>query len=386
MPVITRSQSQRNLLPISENANSCFPSKLFTKPVGDLSYTTSSQNSLKNPVALKKFHRTKKTVSFSQKPQNGSRKHQSSDRNEQSQTATEVFSPNLSDRTITHWACETCSCPQGTFDYPVNSCIRCGHETDRHEEIESDWDTRCSYICEKKKLIISIMVLLDTMRVVIIRATPQAGKSILLRLLGHHVLRKRKELEPVFINWETREERKDLPYTEYLTRNKSEWQQRNSKYRPYNPAAKTLYLIDEAQKSYEDADFWTRELKNRGTRGQSMFVLVCLYGADVSSRPSQIESLSLTVSPVQRIELRPSHTKNSYILFTLEETTVVVQKWAFSNQYELTEGFYEYVHVATDGHPGMVGFVLRHFDDYVLKVWIGIPRTNFCTDILSLVD
>ena len=46
-------------------------------------------------------------------------------------------------------------------------------------------------------------------------------------------------------------------------------------------------------------------MKNRGTRNQPIFVLVCLYDADVFSRPSHIESLIFIVSPVQRAELRP---------------------------------------------------------------------------------
>lgn len=60
----------------------------------------------------------------------------------------------------------------------------------------------------KKKLITSILELLDTMRMVIIRAIFQTGKSILFPLLDHHIFHERRELEPVFINWETREKRK----------------------------------------------------------------------------------------------------------------------------------------------------------------------------------
>lgn len=362
MPVTTRSQSQRpyGLLPPLKNANSGLPRKLSTKKVGD---------PIKNPVTFKKPRRAKEALSFPRKSQKGPRKHQSFDKSEQSQTATKLPSPDLSDSTITHWACQKCSCPQGAFDYPVDSCIRCGHEMEQHEKVESDWDPRCSYICERKELVASIMRMLEDWRVVVIRSTPQVGKSILLWLLGHHVLHGRRELEPVFINWRTREERKNLPYAKYLAREKLMWQERNAKHRPCNPEAKTLYLIDEAQQSYEDEAFWTKELKNRFTRSQPMFVLVCLYGADVSiERPPYIDSRSLSINPVQRVELRPSQNKNSCILFTLQETTVVVQKWAISNQYELTDGLYEYLHVATGGHPGMVGFVLRHFDYHVWKV------------------
>ena len=213
------------------------------------------------------------------------------------------------------------------------------------------------------------MQLVGVMRVVIIRATPQAGKTTLLHLLGHHILYKQTELEPVFIDWKKRAERNNLPIDEYLEQEKSLWQGRNAKYRPYNPRAKTLYLIDEGQESYEEGDFWNRELKNRGTRYRPMFVVVCLYGADVSiRRPLGVESRSLDISPIQRVELRPSSTNNPYILFKLQETTIVAKKWATINQYELSDDLYGYIHTVTDGHPGMVEFVLRHFDDCVSNV------------------
>ena len=69
-----------------------------------------------------------------------------------------------------------------------------------HEKLDLSWDPNCSYICQRKDLVASIMRLLESMRVIVIRTTPQVGKSILLRLLGQHVLHKRRDLEPVFID------------------------------------------------------------------------------------------------------------------------------------------------------------------------------------------
>ena len=100
-----------------------------------------------------------------------------------------------------------------------------------------------------------------------------------------------------------------------------------------------------------------------------MFVLVCLYGADVwVDRPQDVESQSLNVDAVQRIELRPSETNNPYLLFRLEETRAVVQKWAIRNQYQIADDVHEYIHAATDGHPGMAGLIVRYFDTHVLRV------------------
>lgn len=222
---------------------------------------------------------------------------------------------------------------------------------------------------QEKKSSAKIVELLDIMKVVVIRATPQAGKSTLLYLRSNHVLYGRRHLEPVFIDWRKREWRGNSPYRAYLEQEKSWWQKKNAEYRPCNPGAKTLYLIDEGQQSYEEVDFWARDLKNPGTRGHAMFVVVCSYGADVAvSRVAEIESQSLQISAVQRVELCPSRTNNPHILFKLEETTEVVQKWATFHRYELTDDIYEYLHKATDGHPGMVDFVLLYFNTCVSKV------------------
>ena len=100
-----------------------------------------------------------------------------------------------------------------------------------------------------------------------------------------------------------------------------------------------------------------------------MFVLVSLYGADVSiSRMLDIESQSLYINFIHPVELRSLSTNSPYLLFTLKETTTVLQKWTTSNQYQLESGIYEYIHAVTNGHLGMIGSFLRIFDTYVLKV------------------
>ncbi len=409
MSATTRFHGQRsiNLLSTSENADLELSNKLSTKLVEDSSHAQTADTSLQNPVASKKSRKAKAALSSSQKPQERPRKakgplsssrkpqkrprkakgplsssrkphkrprkHQSLDGSEQSQTQTavELSLSDLPDSILTHWACQICSCSQGLFDYPVNSCIRCQHKMEEHEKVNRHWDPNCDHICERHDLVDSIMRLLEVMKVVVIRATPQSGKSTLLHLLGNYVVHQRTDLEPVYILWRNRAERNNIPYTTFLEENKSLWQGRNAEYRPCNPGAKTLYLIDEGQKSYDDIEFWARELKNPVvTRFRPMFVVVCLYGADVCvNRPPHVESLSLDINPVQRIELRPSRTSNPYILFTLKETTVVIQKWANFYRLELTDDIYEYIYRATDGHPGIVGLLLLHFNYFVSKVW-----------------
>ncbi|KAL9616924.1 MAG: hypothetical protein Q9160_008237 [Pyrenula sp. 1 TL-2023] len=234
---------------------------------------------------------------------------------------------------------------------------------DDHEDINHRWASQCDYVCLRPDLVHSILQLVRSTRVVVIRATPLVGKTTLLRLLGRHILLKERDLEPVLILWERRDIRDHLPYQQFLEQQKSINQEENAKYRPQNPKAKTIYLIDEAQDSYEEEQFWSQTLKNHHTRQQSLFILVCLYGAVGVSRMREpnAESQALLVDRLQRVELRPFTLGRPCMLFKPEETADTVQKWAITNKLQVMDGVSEYLHAATDGHPGMVGLILAHF-------------------------
>ncbi|KAF2816880.1 uncharacterized protein BDZ99DRAFT_504827 [Mytilinidion resinicola] len=296
-----------------------------------------------NPVTSEKPRRAKRSLPSSQSPRKRSPTHQALDQKRQSLTTTNFSSPELSDSTLTHWPCSSCPCPQGAFHYPVDNCIRCGHTMDDHEDFDHLWDPECDFVCQRPDLVYSIVQLVRSTRVVVIRATPQVGKTTLLRLLGRHILYEEEDLEPVFILWRRREMRREmgdsLPYKQYLEQEKSRWQEDNAKYRPYNPKATTVNLIDEAQDSYEEENFWAQTLKNPNTRQQSMFVLVCLYGATGVSRMREPnnESQALRMDRLQRVELRPSALGRPYMLFKPQETAVTVQKWAMVNKFQLED-------------------------------------------------
>ena len=199
---------------------------------------------------------------------------------------------------------------------------------------------------------------------VIIRATPQTGKSTLLWLLGRHILDEHRDLEPIQVQWEPKAQRDGLPYQEFLTSKVVAWQRMNTGYRPPNPEARLIYLIDEAQGSYDEPDFWTNMVKNPNTKSSPLFVLVCLYGATDTLRvhgPIN-ESQASKINSFRRIELRSSTPGRPCILFSPEETDVPVKKWAISQKFSLKDDVSGYLHAATGGHPGMLGLILGHFD------------------------
>ena len=227
------------------------------------------------------------------------------------------------------------------------------------------WDPLCDYICERQELVTSVLEQLQNYGVVIIRATPQVGKTTLLYLLGYRIISTEPNLEPVHMLWETRETRGNLRFdwNRYLELAKAYWQERNTRVRSHNPNAQTVYLIDEAQSSYEEEGFWSMLKNHHNLRDKPKFVLVCVYGADGVSRirNPNVESQARRMHALHRIELRPSMRGNPCMLFKREETANVIQKWAITHGFRLEDGVLEYFHSTTDGHPGMVGLLLKHF-------------------------
>ena len=243
---------------------------------------------------------------------------------------------------------------------------------DEHELPPSDttWDPYCLHVSQREGLVAATIDLVLEKGVVVIRATPQVGKSTLLKLLGLHILDKHPALEPIWLQWQSRKERDGLPYANYLDNEAMHWRRINSQRRPHNPNAKKIFLIDEAQNSYREADFWSY-LKNRFTRSHPFFVLVCVYGSTTNflaewSRDTQSEATKIDQS--QRIELRPPIPGGLCMQFNPKETGDVVQKWASDNKFKLVGNVCEYMHLATSGHPGMLGLILTSFESCFSQV------------------
>ncbi|KAI9695365.1 MAG: hypothetical protein M1820_008660 [Bogoriella megaspora] len=293
--------------------------------------------------------------------------------------ATEPFSP-VSIRRITkfHWPCRLCSCAEGVFEELVNNCVQCGHTMDHHEmHLSHPWHHRCDYLCEREELVTSIMQLTNQYGLAVIRATPQVGKSTLLRLLGIHILQNEPNLEPVYIEWKKKATHPTLSFELCLGEQEALWREQNAKLRPGNPNSRTIFLIDEAQSSYEEEGLWSLFKNYRNTRSNPMFVLVCVYGPTGVSRtrdPS-VESQAQLIHELHGIELRPSFPGNPCMLFRQEETTQVIQKFAIDAGRQLGDGVVEYIHLSTGGHPGMVGQLISFLNDFYFESGMKIPRT-----------
>ncbi|KAF2876296.1 hypothetical protein BDV95DRAFT_614989 [Massariosphaeria phaeospora] len=363
MPVTTRSKG--SILPAPTPK---------TKPLraSKHSFSTTTQPKLSTntqSIALKRPRKRKGDQSYSQRSRKKSHRPQDPNQQEQSRTNAasnpSLVSPNT---VMSFWPCRKCSCEEGIFERSFPGCLKCGHTIDDHiEGFNHSWNSGCDFVCERQDLVNTILELAQRTRVVAIRATPQVGKTTLLRLLGYYILHHRLDLEPVFFQWIKKNKREDSEKSveNYLASKRKWWQEQNATYRPHNPGARTIYLIDEAQESYNEEELWTEVLKNRNTRSQPIFILVCLYGAAGTSHlhEPQVESQALLVDSLQRVELRPSIAGHPYMLFQPKETAVAINKWAIHNNYYFDDSMPGYLHSATDGHPGMVGMLLRHFEN-----------------------
>ena len=359
MPVETR--SKRLLLATAQAAKVQLSFNSF-ETVKQPSKTT-------KPTASKQLHERNGVHSSMQKISNEFDGFQDRDGSKPLQIITKPPSPDsLLDNTLkSSWPCQQCSCEEGTFRGLDNSCVTCRHHMDDHmPHGNNPWDAQCDHVCEREDLVTSVLQRVRQYGVVVIRATPQVGKTALLKLLGHRIVRKELDLEPVYISWEGQRIREGTPYEQYLEAHRAYYQQRNATIRGCNSGGQTIYLIDEAQGSYEETSFWSSLKNYRGTRTQSLYVLVCVYGAVGVSRirdPS-IESQALRIHTLQRIELRPSAPGELCMLFQKKEVGVTVGKFAIYFGLKVVDGVVDYLYHATDGHPGMIGLILSHYQSY----------------------
>ncbi|KAF2106486.1 hypothetical protein BDV96DRAFT_607363 [Lophiotrema nucula] len=293
-----------------------------------------------------------------------------------SQITNLVHEPTSSNRKD-FWPCQKCSCQEGFFEDLVDNCTTCGHSMDDHDlDPRNPWRPNCDYLCPRDTLVMSVLEHTLNYGVMVIRATPMVGKTALLSLLGNHIVYNVPDLEPVYLSWVKTESRNFLTWDMFLQKAEREWQQRNHELRPKNPAARPIYLIDEAQGSYEEEEFWLMLKNSHNTRQSPLFVLVCVYGATGvnSKRDPKIESQAQRMHALHRVELRPSTSSTLCMLFRKDEVASIVEKFATLHSYGLGEGVVDYLYTATDGHPGMVGLLLSHIKNLTKSTITEMPR------------
>ena len=237
------------------------------------------------------------------------------------------------------------------------------------------------YPCLREDLVHETIKLLRKEAVIVIRAPPQVGKTVLLSLLGRKILVDHQDLEPVRIVWGNRSEEdiRSKPYYEILEEHLETASKENEKVRTKvlgksstisTKPRKAVFLIDEATNTYKEIMMWADLFKNPD-RQDDFFVLVCSYGSAkgvYQYGPEDAESVQ--IPPGRRVELFPTDNKLQLLLSTCE-IRQVVHEWHLKLEgIVLDPDVYDFLETETEGHAGMLSMLLKYLETGILQVKI----------------
>jgi hypothetical protein len=202
--------------------------------------------------------------------------------------------------------------------------------------------------------------MLDRLKVIHVRGTPTSGKTTLAHLLREHYLDKQEPV--VFIRiWSA-----SGNAASYLIKEREE--NGFGRIHPHEFYSQSVvFIIDEAQWSYSDTDFWGGILKSISI-GSSQ-VRICLFSS-YGSPSSGVDELPGYITPLefgfeQRISITISQHRMApkiSLFYTREEFDDVVRRICSrkTEPFALESSATEYLFALTSGHPGAVDGLLYH--------------------------
>ena len=200
---------------------------------------------------------------------------------------------------------------------------------------------------------------LQDVRVINVRGTPASGKTTLSLLLHDHILCTRPDLQVFWKVW--------------AGRANSDWMACSNK-------VKTVIIIDEAQASYDDFNFWANLVKPvADNRYGPMIALFSSYGSPVEGRPTgKIVPMRFPIH--QRMSIRPLTRDNIQfsIFFTRQEFEDLIrltrsQSGVDGEPFILSTGCIEHLWHYSNGHPGGIMALL----DVLKAAPVSIGRNSF---------
>ncbi|KAL4737754.1 hypothetical protein BDV11DRAFT_216432 [Aspergillus similis] len=191
--------------------------------------------------------------------------------------------------------------------------------------------------------------LVDRENVVHVRGTPASGKTTLARLLQQYY-KDQKRIIYFISNWKSLED--------YTTECEHEpWQKLSRVIRSRfkltgsarNLSSGTIIIVDEAQKTYLDTEFWNLLIKQRvyGKGDDIKFCLFCSYGSPSTGVDGQNDMFTPAV-------LKPTDEFKDAVQQICADTK-------FEAGFKLDDDAGDYLFSMTNGHPGGVESLLNYF-------------------------
>ncbi|PVG01285.1 hypothetical protein CPB86DRAFT_805442 [Serendipita vermifera] len=180
---------------------------------------------------------------------------------------------------------------------------------------------------------------LEEHRFIFVRGTPASGKSSLAILLRKYIVENHPEKE-VYLLERYRDKPETTPIKQWGV-----WLKEQGCYPPKDG----VLILDEAQLSYWDQNFWLGFLKPINAATSYMVILFASYGS--ASRSLLSNSTPFLVLKEQLVGLDPGNTEPSVgLLLTRKEMDGVIEKSFLHHYFDVS--LLNYVHSLTSGHVG----------------------------------
>ena len=193
--------------------------------------------------------------------------------------------------------------------------------------------------------IVTALNILNTSDILQVRGTPASGKTILSRLLAHHIHQQDPAAHIIRLNsWDTT-----------IVWNMGGWEAfLNAK--GWKQGKKTFFIFDEAQMSYGDIDLWVGFFKELPSFKDQFAIAFASYGSP-NSRIS-MGGTPIIVIDRQRVALVPIGHDDGLgavgLFFSRMEFDDLVLKRFSSSEYYFHLSFFDAVFRLSGGHVGAI--------------------------------
>jgi hypothetical protein len=239
----------------------------------------------------------------------------------------------------------------------------------------------------REETVHKLLELVMAQTVVQVRGTPTCGKTVLANLLYSYAQKAYPDYVVVYVTWQL--------YGSYM-RQKQRWKEflctwSRGHIQPENfwTNNNVIYIIDEAQLSYEDELFWVECIKTQKDKLVGpYFVLFSLYGSALSIVLEIKGSAPVDLIKEQRVPLtpQPGWPHDITLCFTVEELRNMCQRMIGQRGFTVDADVLEHLFILTNGHPGLArgllvslldrevsGLNARVIQALILVIWPGRP-------------